>query len=96
MRSSKGHNVYDCTRQGYSVYMEFGLVTESELFEPVTMDKNSRAQAAWKNEAVSIENHLGGIWQYLISLAGLDVFHSIRKIRFQASARAFRVYGLGF
>ena len=82
-------NIYDCTRRGYTVYMDFGLVTESELFELITMEKNSRAQAAWKQEAVTIENHLGvRCRQYFISLAGLDVstIYSIRKIRFQASA----------
>ena len=82
-------NIYDCTRQGYTVYMEFGLVTESELFDLITMEKNSKAQAAWKNEQVTMENHLGvKCRQYLISLAGLDLstIFSIRKIRFQASA----------
>ncbi|CAE7935627.1 ODA11 [Symbiodinium sp. KB8] len=39
--------------------------------------KGAGIQAAWKNEAVSIENHLGGIWQYLISLAGKNLHMSL-------------------
>ena len=81
-------NVYDSTKQGYKVYMTFGLVTLDELIELTALPRT----APWnqiKGEAVQLENHLGKVVdaQYLISLRGLTCseIHSIRRVEFFSS-----------